>query len=49
MQPIQQGLTNSETEELAYFALDNMPDEIDLMNPNWLADALDIHSSAFIR
>jgi len=46
---IQQGLTNSESEEFAYFPADQLPQETDLMNPNWLADALDANAGVFIR
>jgi 8-oxo-dGTP diphosphatase len=46
---IQPGLSNSESEEFAYFPLDKLPKEIDLINPNWLSDALDYNSGAFIR
>jgi 8-oxo-dGTP pyrophosphatase MutT (NUDIX family) len=45
---IQHGLTNNESIEFAYFPLDKMPGDIDLINPNWLTDALD-STSVFIR
>jgi 8-oxo-dGTP diphosphatase len=45
---VEQGLTNSESIEFAYFPLDKLPEEIDLINPNWLPDALD-SSGVFIR
>ncbi len=41
-------LTNSESAELAYFPLNMLPEDIDLINPFWLTDALDT-SRAFIR
>lgn len=46
---IQPGLTNSESIEFAYFPLDRLPEEIDLINPFWLTDALAAQSHAFIR
>jgi 8-oxo-dGTP pyrophosphatase MutT (NUDIX family) len=46
---IQPGLTNNESEAFAYFPLDKLPEDIDLINPNWLTDALDSHSNVFIR
>ncbi|WP_276370513.1 NUDIX domain-containing protein [Chryseolinea sp. H1M3-3] len=45
---IEDGLTNSESEEFAYFAGDQLP-ELDLVNPNWLVDALDPALNVFIR
>jgi 8-oxo-dGTP diphosphatase len=45
---IEPGLANSESIEFAYFPLDKLPQEIDLINPNWLTDALD-SSGVFIR
>lgn len=48
-EPVQQGLTNDESEEVAYFSLDKLPSPMDLINPNWLKDALDSRSVAFIR
>jgi 8-oxo-dGTP diphosphatase len=46
---IQAGLSNSESIEFAHFPLDGLPDEIDLINPFWLSDALDAPAKAFIR
>jgi 8-oxo-dGTP diphosphatase len=46
---LEEGLSNSESEGFAYFAHDRLPDDIDLVNPNWLADALDPASGVFIR
>lgn len=40
---------NHETEEFGYFPIDNLPLEIDLINPNWLSDALSKDASGFIR
>ena len=48
MEDIQKDVANVETEEFAYFPLDELPGEIDLMNPNWLTDALD-SANVFIR
>jgi 8-oxo-dGTP diphosphatase len=45
---IQHGFTNGESEEFAYFPLNKLPKEIDLINPNWLSDALDV-ARVFIR
>lgn len=46
---IRPGLTNRESIEFAYFPLDRLPKEIDLINPFWLTDALDATSKVFIR
>jgi 8-oxo-dGTP diphosphatase len=46
---IQSGFANNESEEFAYFPLDALPKEIDLINPFWLTDALAETASAFIR
>jgi 8-oxo-dGTP diphosphatase len=46
---IREGLTNSESEAFAYFAPDRLPANVDLVNPNWLTDALDPDSRIFIR
>jgi 8-oxo-dGTP diphosphatase len=34
------GIKNSETDALTFFPADSLPDNLDLMNPNWLTDAL---------
>ena len=46
---VQDGLTNEETLEIAYFHPDNLPYNLDLVNPHWLADALNTQQHAFIR
>ena len=43
------GFSNSESEEIGYFSLSELPRPMDLINPNWLADALDAKASPFIR
>lgn len=47
--PIQDGLTNSESMEFSYFPIENLPVDLDLINPYWLTDALDHREKAFIR
>lgn len=49
LQHVAQGFKNEESEEIAYFPLDNLPVDMDLINPNWLADALTSDKGAFIR
>ena len=49
LEKIQYGLTNQESEELAYFSLDALPTPMDMINPYWLPDALDVKAGAFIR
>lgn len=49
LQQVPDGFKNEESEEIAYFSLDDLPQDLDLINPNWLADALDPDPSAFIR
>jgi ADP-ribose pyrophosphatase YjhB (NUDIX family) len=49
LEKIKEGLTNSESEAFAYFPADQLPIELDLVNPNWLADALDPGHGVFIR
>lgn len=46
---IREGLTNAESEGFAYFAPDRLPADVDLVNPNWLNDALDPNTGVFIR
>lgn len=41
--------SNEETGELQFFNVENIPDDIALINPNWLTDALNNSSSVFIR
>jgi 8-oxo-dGTP diphosphatase len=47
--PIQADITNAETEKFSYFPLDALPQEIDLINPFWLTDALAESTKAFVR
>lgn len=49
LESIAVGVTNIETAEVAYFSPDNLPDDLDLVNPNWLADAVSVRAGAFIR
>jgi 8-oxo-dGTP diphosphatase len=46
---IQEGISNSESAAFSYFPLHRLPEELDLMNPHWLKDALDTESKVFIR
>ena len=46
---LEDGFKNSETEEFAYFSLNSLPREIDLINPFWLTDAHTESTKAFIR
>lgn len=46
---IRPGFTNHESEEFGYFPVDNLPLEIDLINPYWLSDALSKDAFGFIR
>jgi 8-oxo-dGTP diphosphatase len=46
---IREGLKNTESEAFAYFAPHQLPADLDLVNPNWLADALDPDLGVFIR
>jgi 8-oxo-dGTP diphosphatase len=46
---IPEGLSNNESEAFAYFAKHKLPSNLDLVNPNWLADALDPQAGVFIR
>jgi 8-oxo-dGTP pyrophosphatase MutT (NUDIX family) len=48
LEVIREGLSNSETEALAYFAPDNLP-PLDLVNPHWLIDALHRELNPFFR
>jgi ADP-ribose pyrophosphatase YjhB (NUDIX family) len=42
-------VSNSETMEAGYFPIDNLPPEMDLLNPHWLEDALNPTAGPFIR
>ena len=41
--------SNSETRELKFFNPENIPDDLALINSNWLTDALSKREIAFIR
>jgi 8-oxo-dGTP pyrophosphatase MutT (NUDIX family) len=49
LDPIAEGWSNAESEAFAYFAPHQLPADLDLVHPNWLADALDPRASVFIR
>jgi len=46
---VEAGLVNSETLAINFFSPENLPPDLDLVNPNWLADALHPRPEAFIR
>jgi 8-oxo-dGTP pyrophosphatase MutT (NUDIX family) len=46
---IPNGFSKTETEAFAWFSKDNIPSDLDMINPNWLVDAIDGHVDAFIR
>ena len=46
---IRPDFTSGESVEFTYFPLDRLPKDIDLINPFWLTDALDVTAKAFIR
>jgi 8-oxo-dGTP diphosphatase len=48
-QPIDNNFSNEETGELKFFYPGNLPPEMAQLNPDWLNDALDTRSMAFIR
>lgn len=41
--------SNEETSELRFFAPDEIPTELALLNPDWLNDALDKTGAVFVR
>jgi len=41
--------SNSETQELKFFKEDDLPVDMDMINPNWLSDALTKNAPAFFR
>jgi hypothetical protein len=41
--------SNNETEELKFFKVDAIPPDMDLINPNWLLDALAKNKQPFVR
>lgn len=46
---IQEGFSNSETQELKFFSPDQLPGELATINPYWLSDALNKEKTVFIR
>ncbi len=46
---INPGFSNNETQELRFFQTDEIPQDLALMNPHWLQDALNQTSHVFIR
>lgn len=46
---IEPGFSNHETAELRFFHPQNLPDNLALINPNWLKDVLDEEKKTFIR
>lgn len=49
LEELDTAFNNNETQELRYFPLHSIPGDIALINPNWLHDALDRSTMAFIR
>lgn len=43
------GFSNTETTELKFFGVEHIPQNMALINPNWLRDALNNTSQVFIR
>jgi 8-oxo-dGTP diphosphatase len=43
------GFFNNETQELKFFNIDHIPNDMALINSNWLTDALNNTSEVFIR
>lgn len=43
------GFSNNETQELKFFAVNDLPEEMALINKNWLTDAMDNHDRVFVR
>jgi 8-oxo-dGTP diphosphatase len=46
---IPEGHNNAESEAFAYFSRHHLPANFDMVNPNWLADALDPQAKVFVR
>lgn len=46
---ISAGFSNNETQELKFFDPEHLPDDLALINSNWLADALNREETVFIR
>jgi 8-oxo-dGTP pyrophosphatase MutT (NUDIX family) len=49
LQDIQPGFSNEETAELRFFPQEAIPEELALVNPYWLEDALDTTAPPFMR
>lgn len=48
-EPISHSFSNNETQELRFFSPDSIPNDLALMNPNWLMDALNKKEIVFVR
>lgn len=46
---IAEGFENEETGELRFFPIDGLPEEMGMMHPYWLADALSTEGTPFVR
>ena len=46
---IRTDFSNNETQELKFFSTENIPDDLALLNSNWLADALNKKETVFVR
>jgi 8-oxo-dGTP diphosphatase len=44
-----QNLVNDETMEIRFFSVDQIPEDFDLIHPEWLQDALARNASAYVR
>jgi 8-oxo-dGTP pyrophosphatase MutT (NUDIX family) len=49
LEPLNLEISNGETLALKYFSRHNLPENLDLMNPNWLEDALNKSVTPYIR
>lgn len=47
--PLAEGFSNEETRELKFFQPECLPKDLALINPHWLADALDQSGKVFVR
>src|ERR1044071_7496372 len=46
---IEKNFSNNETSELKFFSTNDIPEDLALINPNWLKDSLDKKGKVFIR
>ena len=46
---IDPGFSNNETQELKFFKIDDIPNDLALINPYWLTDALNNDNTVFVR